>query len=86
MGIRCPKCNTDNPDTHRFCGDYGTQLTPSDVAYPSITKTLETPAEELTRGAMFADKYEIIAKIGIGGMGAVDDKHSEGYVLQKCRV
>jgi len=26
MAIRCPKCNTDNPDTVKFCGECGTLL------------------------------------------------------------
>ena len=27
MSIKCPKCQTENPDTQRFCGDCGTTLT-----------------------------------------------------------
>jgi len=26
MAIKCPKCNTDNPDTVKFCGECGTLL------------------------------------------------------------
>jgi len=33
--------------------------------------TLETPAEGLTRGILFAGRYEIIEELGTGGMGSV---------------
>ncbi|NOR11848.1 MAG: tetratricopeptide repeat protein, partial [Candidatus Aminicenantes bacterium] len=69
MATHCPKCNTENPDTASFCADCGTQLGPSkDI---DVTKTIETPAEEYPRGSTFADRYKIIEKLGIGGMGAV---------------
>ena len=70
MTTQCPKCKAANPDTQSFCGDCGTQLgTPKDI--PVHTKTIETPVEEYLRGSTFADRYEIIEKLGIGGMGAV---------------
>ena len=36
-----------------------------------MTKTLETPADEFTRGTSFAERYEIIEELGAGGMGKV---------------
>ena len=71
MSIKCPKCQTENPDTSRFCAGCGTQLTPSKDIPVSYTKTLEIPAEELSRGATFAQRYEILEKLGKGGMGSV---------------
>lgn len=50
MGIKCPECNTDNPDTQKFCGKCETQIIPAEDIYVSHTKTLKTPMEELTRG------------------------------------
>ena len=45
MAIKCPKCQTDNPDTQKFCGECATPLlTPRDIP---TTETLETPKEEL---------------------------------------
>ena len=67
MTIECPKCQTDNPETKRFCGDCGTPLE-AEVVH---TKTLETPKEELTTGSIFADRYQIIEELGKGGMGKV---------------
>ncbi len=46
MGIKCPKCHSDNPDTQKFCGECGTQLIPSDEISVSQTETLETPTED----------------------------------------
>lgn len=69
MAIKCPKCQTDNPDTQKFCGECATPLQPTqDIG---VTKTIETPVEEYPRGSTFADRYKIIEKLGIGGMGAV---------------
>jgi serine/threonine-protein kinase len=69
MGIKCPKCNTDNPDALKFCGECGTQIIPLEEA--PVTETLETPKEELTTGSTFAGRYQIIEELGKGGMGKV---------------
>jgi len=69
MAVKCPKCHADNPDNQRFCGECGTQL-PSPEAIP-ITKSLETPKEELTRRTTYAYRYEIIKELGKGGMERV---------------
>jgi serine/threonine protein kinase/predicted transcriptional regulator YheO len=69
MAIKCPKCQTDNPDTQKFCGECATPL-PSQKEIP-VTETLETPKEELTTGSTFAGRYQIIEELGKGGMGKV---------------
>jgi serine/threonine protein kinase/tetratricopeptide (TPR) repeat protein len=84
MGIKCPKCQSGNPDTASYCADCGTHL-PSSKDIP-ITATLETPTEELTRGTLFASRYEIIEELGKGGMGKVyrveDKKIKEEIALK----
>ena len=69
MGIKCPKCHFDNPDDTVYCGKCATPL-PSSKEIP-VTKTLETPTEELTTGSTFAGRYQIIEELGKGGMGKV---------------
>jgi len=69
MSNKCPKCDTYNPDTVKFCGECGTPLAPpEDIA---VTETIEAPKEELTTGSTFANKYRIIEELGKGGMGQV---------------
>jgi len=69
--MKYPKCQTYNPDTKQFCGDCGTQLSPVEEGSPSITKTLETPTTRLAIGSLFAERYEVLEKLGKGGMGEV---------------
>ncbi len=71
MGIDCPKCNTENTSDSEFCKKCATPLPSSEKIPVSQTKTLETPKEELTRGTIFADRYELIEELGKGGMGKV---------------
>ena len=71
MSVKCPKCFSENPDTKQFCGDCGAQLAPLGESQPSLTKTLETPPDDLSRGSLFAGRYEIIESLGSGGMGKV---------------
>jgi predicted amidophosphoribosyltransferase len=47
MGITCPKCHSENPETKQFCADCGTELSPSKSVEVSVTRTLETTPDEL---------------------------------------
>lgn len=89
MGVECPKCHSNNPDTQRFCGECGTQLPSPEEITASPTKTLETPVQELTRGTTFADRYEFMEELGRGGMGRVykvfDKKIQEEIALKLLR-
>jgi serine/threonine protein kinase len=84
MKIKCPKCDTDNPSDSKYCKECATPL-PDDIQV-SYTKTLEAPFESLTRGILFANRYEIIEELGKGGMGnvyrVVDKKINEEVALK----
>ena len=88
MSTQCPKCNSKNTATARFCSDCGTQLI-SQKDIPAQTITIETPVQELIRGTLFAGRYEIIEELGTGGMGKVyrveDMKAKEEIALKLIR-
>jgi len=64
--MRCSKCESENTDSARFCSDCGTSLSLDEDAQRSFTETLDTPVGALTRGTLFADRFEIMEEIGKG--------------------
>lgn len=64
--MKCPKCQFENPDGTRFCGNCATPL-PSEMP----TETAQTPIKELVTGTTFANRYQVIEELGKGGMGKV---------------
>ena len=88
MSVKCPSCDTENTQDSQFCKKCATPL-PIEKSQPAFTKTLETPISDLTRGTLFADRYEIIEELGSGGMGKVyrveDTKANEEIALKLIR-
>jgi serine/threonine-protein kinase len=69
MGVKCPKCQHENPEDTLYCGKCGWPLKPGERG--SVTKTLITPKESLQKGSTVAGRYTIIEELGRGGMGIV---------------
>jgi serine/threonine protein kinase/tetratricopeptide (TPR) repeat protein len=86
MPIKCPKCHSENTATSRFCSECGAKLIPKVDIHLSPTETVEVPKEELTTGATFANRYQIIEELGKGGMGnvykAIDTEVQEKIALK----
>ena len=71
MAIKCPNCQANNPETSRYCAECGTQMRIDEKHPVSITKTIQSPAKGLSKGATIAGRYEIVDELGRGGMGVV---------------
>jgi len=69
--MKCPQCQTDNPETSRYCADCGSRLGSPEKADVLQTITIQTRAKILSPGEVFADKYKILGELGRGGMGEV---------------
>jgi len=87
--MKCPKCETINPADSKFCKECATPLPAGTKEQISFTRTLETRADELARGTLFAGRYEVIEELGVGGMGRVyrahDTKLNEEVALKLIR-
>src|SRR5512137_1545442 len=87
--MKCPKCQTENPSSSKFCAECATPLSSSKEFAFSHTETLQTPIRELTTGSTFAGRYQIIEELGHGGMGrvyrALDKKLNEEVALKLIR-
>ena len=69
--MKCPKCQSDNPDDSKFCKECGSNITAEGETRPSFTKTLKTPSKGLIPGTTFAARYKVIEELGRGGQGVV---------------
>ena len=86
MAIECPQCHTWNPEDSQYCNNCATHLTSGGDISALVTKSLEAETGELTRGTVFASRYEVIEELGRGGMGRVfrveDRKINEEVALK----
>ncbi|MFC2157652.1 protein kinase [Acidobacteriota bacterium] len=67
--MKCPKCQTHNPNDSKFCKECATSL--KDIPEVSVTQTKTLHSPTVSPDKTFAGKYKIIEEIGRGGMGIV---------------
>jgi len=79
--MRCPRCQTDNPEGSQICAGCGAALAtwrgeggrapgpPEPGGAP--TRTLQPEIRDITPGALIAGKYKLLEELGTGGMGVV---------------
>ncbi|MDD8014932.1 MAG: protein kinase [Acidobacteriota bacterium] len=70
--MRCPRCQLENPQDTKFCGNCGASLAGPEATPASSTDTIEaSPLRTLEPGTTFARRYQVIEDLGHGGMGRV---------------
>jgi serine/threonine protein kinase len=69
--MKCPKCQFENPEGSKFCSNCADPLQPAKESDFAKAETIQAQKQELTTGSTFAGRYQIIEKLGSGGMGKV---------------
>jgi serine/threonine protein kinase/tetratricopeptide (TPR) repeat protein len=69
--MKCPSCSSENPPDAPSCRSCGAPLSLNTKSQPSATQTLRLPADELSKGSVLAGRFEVLERLGRGGMGTV---------------
>jgi serine/threonine protein kinase len=87
--MKCPSCQAENLSDSRFCHRCATPLSKEGTKPEDLTSTFRTHQFDLSRGDVFAGRYEILEDLGQGGMGKVykvlDHKIKETVALKLIR-
>ena len=68
--MKCPKCQSNNPDDSHFCNNCASPLQPNDIPFIH-TRTIQVSEKSLAEDSTIAGRYKIIEELGRGGMGIV---------------
>jgi serine/threonine protein kinase len=72
--MHCPRCQAENRDDSKFCGECGARLGPgldAGSGGASFTTPLDASPLAPRPGTLVVGKYQVLAEIGRGGMGVV---------------
>src|SRR4051794_1821797 len=74
--VECPKCHESNPSGALNCGACNAVISGADLTQTSLGVSrpaagTDRPGREVSIGSILSNRYEILALLGQGGMGAV---------------
>jgi serine/threonine-protein kinase len=84
--MKCPDCGTFNPHDSKYCKECAASLLTAEESQASLTKTMAAAIHGFIRGALFANRYEVIEELGRGGIGRVfrvEDKKTKEEIALK---
>lgn len=69
--IKCPHCQSENPEAAQYCAECGIKIEPVKVTGSNQVKPIQPSREALVVGSTFGQRYKIIAELGQGSLGKI---------------